>query len=67
MGRLKLIYPPDSGVRRAEEYGLGELVKGVHVDLTVAERTRRVVLTEAGLARYTALCEGQRAAQAEMA
>ncbi|MGH3934522.1 MAG: hypothetical protein ACRDS1_06025 [Pseudonocardiaceae bacterium] len=54
-------------MRRAEEYGLGELVKGVHVDLTVAERTRRVVLTEAGLARYTALCEGQRAAQAEMA
>lgn len=32
-----------------------------HVNLTVAERTRRVVLTERGLARYGELCERQRA------
>jgi hypothetical protein len=38
--RLELIYPPDSGVWRAKDYGPGELVKGVHVGLTVAETTR---------------------------
>ena len=28
MGQLALSHPPDSGVWRAKDYGLGELVKG---------------------------------------
>ncbi|MDQ3765593.1 MAG: hypothetical protein M3460_30460 [Actinomycetota bacterium] len=57
MGRLELSYPPDSGARRAGEYGPGELVRGVHFGLTVAERTQRVSLTERGMTEYKALRE----------
>jgi hypothetical protein len=59
VGRLELTYPPDSGVWRAAEHGPAELVKGVHVGLSVAERTRRVTLSERGAAEYKALCERQ--------
>ncbi|MGH3823490.1 MAG: hypothetical protein ACRDRA_11775 [Pseudonocardiaceae bacterium] len=57
VGRLELIYPPDSGVWRQADYGPGELVKGVHVCLTEAELARRVLLTERGLCEYKELCE----------
>jgi integrase len=53
--RARLLYPPGSGALRQQDYGPGELVAGVHFGLTVAERTRRVVLTERGLAEYEAL------------
>ena len=59
VGRLELIYPPDSGVWRVKDYGPGELARGVHVGLTEAEMTRRVALAERGLAEYKALCERQ--------
>lgn len=59
--RVELIYPPDSGVWRQKDYGPGELVYGVHVGLSVAERTRTAALTELGLREYEELRERQRA------
>ncbi|MGH3754037.1 MAG: hypothetical protein ACRDRP_15335 [Pseudonocardiaceae bacterium] len=60
-GRVELIYPPDSGVWRQNDYGPGELVYGVHAGLSVADRTRTAALTELGLGEYEELRERQRA------
>ncbi|HET9256183.1 MAG TPA: hypothetical protein VFO16_13415 [Pseudonocardiaceae bacterium] len=55
LGRIELAYPPDSGVRRQQDYPPGELVQGLHVGLSTADLTRRVSLTEHGLLELTEL------------
>lgn len=57
VGRLELVYPPDSGVHRQKDYEPGELVRGVHVGLTKAELTRTAVFTELGMREYKELLE----------
>ncbi len=60
-GQVELIYPPDSGVWRQQDYGPGELVYGVHAGLSMADRTRTAALTALGLREYEELRARQRA------
>jgi hypothetical protein len=55
LGRIQLTCPPGSGALRTAEYEPGELVYGVHVGLSAAERRRRASLTERGLTKYREL------------